>query len=246
MNLLIPMAAPGNFFSMADYGYPKPLIEVVGQPMIERVIDNLTLNNQFKKIIFLVREDDCHKYHLDNTLKLISPIEPVIIKLRSDTKGALCSCLMAIDHINNNEMLIVSNADQIFDEGISAQLNSFSSSNLDAACLTFKSVHPRWSYVRSNEQGLVTETAEKNPISKNAIAGIYMYKQGSDFVSFAMKSIRRGADASGNHYIAPVFNEYILDQKFVGYYQVSSESYHTFFSPQKLEEYESFYMKRLA
>lgn len=244
MNLLIPMASTSSFFNIADYGYPKPLIEVAGQPMIQRVIDNLTFDNQFKKIIFLVKEDECNKYHLDNTLKLLSPVEPVIIKLRSDTKGALCSCLMAIDSINKDEMLVISNADQIFDEGISSKLNLFASSNFDAACLTFSSVHPRWSYVRSNQEGLVTETAEKNPISKNAIAGLYMYKSGSDFVKFAMRSIRRGSSSAENYYIAPVFNEYVLDQRLVGFYQINNESYHTFFSPQKLEEYESFHAKR--
>ncbi len=239
MNLVIPIASNSNFFSIEEYGYPKPLIEIMGKPMIEHVIENLTQNVQFKKIIFIVKQDECNKYHLDNTLNLLSPVKPEIIKLRSDTQGALCSVLLAVEHITSAEPLVIANADQIFDGGISQQLNKFIGSNLDAACLTFNSVHPRWSYVRLDHQNLVVETAEKRPISKHAIAGLYMYKKGSDFVSYGMASIRHGASVDGKYFISQVFNEFVLANKKVGYFQISNGQYHTFYSPQKIVEYES-------
>jgi dTDP-glucose pyrophosphorylase len=152
MNLVIPIGSSSKFFSIEEYGYPKPLIEVMGKPMIEHVIANVTQGIHFSKIIFIVKQDECQKFHLDNTLNLLSPIKPQIIQLQSDTQGALCSVLLAIEHIDNDEPLMISNADQIFDGGIERELKTFMECDLDAACLTFESVHPRWSYVRVNER----------------------------------------------------------------------------------------------
>lgn len=239
MNLVIPIASNSKFFSIEDYGYPKPLIEIAGKPMIEHVINNLTQEISFKKIIFIVKQDECDKYHLDNTLNLLSPIKPEIIKLRSDTKGALCSVLLAIDSIGNEEPLVISNADQLFDGGIGEPIKHFLGGNLDAACLTFNSVHPRWSYVRLDHQNLVVETAEKRPISRHAIAGLYMYKRGLDFVKHGMDSIKYGASIDGQYFISPVFNNFILANKKVGHFKVLNDQYHTLYSPQKVSEYES-------
>ena len=239
MNLVIPIASSSKFFNIEEYGYPKPLIEIMGMPMIEHVIKNITHGNSFKKIIFIVQQDECDRFHLDSSLNLLSPIKPEIIKLRSDTQGALCSILLSIEHINNDQPLLISNADQIFDRGIANYVERFNISDLDAACLTFSSVHPRWSYVKESDAGLVIETAEKRPISKHAIDGIYFYKKGFDFIQNSMTSIKRGASIDGKYFIAPVFNEYVLSGKRVGHYAVPNEHYHTFYSPQKIEEYES-------
>jgi NDP-sugar pyrophosphorylase family protein len=136
MNLVIPIASTSKFFNIEDYGFPQPLIEIAGKPIIQHVIENLCTNYHFNNIIFIVKQDDCSKYHIDNTLKLLSPVLPIVLKLRSDTQGALCSVLLSIEYINNNDALMIANADQIFDGGISDYLKAFSISQLDAACLT--------------------------------------------------------------------------------------------------------------
>ena len=207
--------------------------------MIQQVIENLTYGIEFSKIIFVVRQEYCDKYHLDKTLTLLSPVRPEIIRLRADTQGALCSALLAIEHINADVPLLISNADQIFEFGIANQVAIFLSSELAAACLTMTSVHPRWSYVRADAQFNVREAAEKRPISKHAIAGLYMYRSGAEFVKFGMSSIQHGASVDGLYYIAPVFNEYLLAGKAVGHYPIPNDQYHTFYSPQKIEEFDS-------
>ena len=45
MNIVVPMAGAGSRFEKAGYSFPKPLIEVKGQPMIAKVVENNTLNN---------------------------------------------------------------------------------------------------------------------------------------------------------------------------------------------------------
>jgi len=238
MNLVFPIASTSKFFNIKEFGYPKHLIELMGKPIIEHVIENLTRNIKFNKIIFIVRQSECEEYNLDKTLRLLCPVECVIIKIRSETGGALCSVLLAIEHINNGMPLLISNADQIFDINISDKVQDFLQSNFDASCLTFQSVHPRWSYVLVDNAGKVIETAEKNPISKHAIAGLYMYRSGAEFVKYGMESIKRGAGPEKFFFIAPVFNEYILGGCQISHFEVKNSSYHSFYNPQKLEEYE--------
>ena len=85
------------------------------------------------------------------------------------------------------------------------------------------------------------EAAEKEPISKNAIAGFYFFNQGSHFVEAAKKMIVNDAHVNGQFFIAPVFNELILMGKKLTSEKISTSQYHTFYSPQKIEEYEKFY-----
>jgi len=105
--------------------------------------------------------------------------------------------------------------------------------------VTFESVHPRWSYVRLDKEQYVVETAEKHPISRNAIAGLYYFRHGSDFIEAAMRSIQKDSSIKGNFYIAPTLNELILQGKKIRVAKIDALRYHTFYTSQKIKEYES-------
>ena len=78
---------------------------------------------------------------------------------------------------------------------------------------TFNAVHPKWSFVKTNSRGFVTEVAEKKPISNIATCGIYWYRRGSDFVKYAKQMIDKDIRVNNEFYIAPVYNELIEDGK---------------------------------
>jgi dTDP-glucose pyrophosphorylase len=86
--------------------------------------------------------------------------------------------------------------------------------------MTFNSTHPKWSYAKINSDGLVTEVAEKNPISDIAPAGIYYWSKGSDFVKYAESMISKNIRVNNEFYIAPVFNEAIKDNKVITTFNV--------------------------
>lgn len=237
INILIPLAGSNQFFSDVEYPFPKPLIEINGLSMIEHVINNFSSITCKKRFIFIVNGSDCKKYHLHNTLNLLCENACKIIKVNNETKGAACSALMAIEYINNDYPLIISNADQIIDADFNQVLDNFES--YDAGVITFESVHPRWSYIRKNTQGDIVETSEKNPISKDAIAGFYYFAQGKEFCDAAMSSIAKDASVNGLYFVAPVFNELVLQNKKLTSYALSNNFYHTFYTPNKIKEYES-------
>ncbi|HGJ67493.1 TPA: nucleotidyltransferase [bacterium] len=238
INILIPLAGKSQFFG-EEYPFPKPVIDIAGIPMIQLVLENFLKMKNEKKFIFILKEEDSRQYHIDNVVKLLTNNNCSIVTITGDTKGAACSALMAIDYINNDNELIIANGDQIIDADFDEFIKRFRDRNVDGGVICFESIHPKFSYVKL-ENDKIIETAEKKPISKNAIAGFYYFKKGSDFVKAAMKSIEDDASVNGLYFIAPTYNYLVLDNKNLEIIKIKNEQYHSFYSPQKIAEYEKF------
>lgn len=239
LQIVIPLAGGNAFFSdHAEYQFPKPLIEINGRPMIQWVFENLqSLERRDMKFIFIVREEDCVRFHLDQTIAILSDEKASVIRLKEQTKGAVCSCLMAIDELDPERSLLIANGDQIIDKELNAAIQYFEDKKMDGGIITFESVHPKWSFARF-ENDSVVETAEKRPISRNAIAGIYYFKRTADFISGGFEVIKKNINVNGLYFISSSINELILSNKKVGYYAIPNEHYHSFYSPQKIKEFE--------
>ena len=209
MNVLIPMAGAGSRFDTAGYTFPKPLIDVAGKPMIQRVVENLNIDARH---IFIVQEEHYQKYALDHMLKLISP-NCEIVKVNTLTEGAACTTLLAKEFINNDEPLLIANSDQYVEWDSNEFMYSSTADDIDGSILTFVSTHPKWSYAKLDEYGSVIEVAEKKPISRNATVGIYYWKKGSDYVSCAEQMIEKDIKVNNEFYVCPVYNEAIQDSK---------------------------------
>ncbi len=227
-----------NLFPNAEYQYIKPLIEVRGKPLIELVVGCFEKIKQDKRFIFIVNAADCHAFHLDSVLNLITNDEAVVLKLEKDTQGAACSALMAIDYIDNDEPLLISSSDHIVDYDLDLVVEQFNSRMVDAGTVCFDSIHPKWSFVRLDHNEKIIETAEKRPLSRHAIAGLYYFRRGNDFVEASMRMIEKDANLNGQFYIAPALNELVLMGKNMETYDIPSSKYHNFYSPQKIKEYE--------
>ncbi len=209
MNVLIPMAGAGSRFANAGYTFPKPLIEVNGKPMIQVVIENLNIEANY---IFIVQKEHYEKYSLQYLLNLIAP-NCSIVQVNSLTEGAACTTLLAKKLIDNDEPLLIANSDQFIEWNSNECLYAFNADGIDGGILTFKSTHPKWSYVKIGQDGFVSEVAEKKPISDNATVGIYFWKKGSDYVKYAEQMINKNIRVNNEFYVCPVYNEAIQDRK---------------------------------
>ena len=177
--------------------------------MIQFVIENLALDANY---IFLVRKEHEKKYNIVSLLKVLAPSCKVVI-VKKLTEGAACTTLLAKKFINNNSPLIIANSDQYIEWNSSKTMYKFISKKIDGGILTFDSLHPKWSYAKTNREGIVTEVAEKKVISNNATVGIYFWKKGSDYVTFAEKMIKKNIRVKNEFYVCPVFNEAIKENK---------------------------------
>jgi NDP-sugar pyrophosphorylase family protein len=211
MKVLIPMAGEGSRFIKKGYTFPKPLIDVRGKPMIQKVVENLDFISEY---IFLVRKKHIQEYAgLVDTLERITNGSYKIVEVDSLTEGAACTALLAKEHINSDEDLLIANSDQFIEYQRQNFISLKDMTSVDAIVWTFNAVHPKWSFVKTNARGYITEVAEKRPISDIATCGIYWYRKGSDFVKYAEQMIEKNIRVNNEFYIAPVYNELIQDKK---------------------------------
>ena len=217
MNVLIPMAGRGKRFEDTGYSFPKPLIDVNGKPMIQVVVENLNFSG---KHIFICQDEHVKKFAIKDLMNLIKP-DSEIISINKITQGAAETVLLAKDLINNNDELIIANSDQWIDWNNQHFLSFMRKKDADGGIISFISTHPKWSYVRLDEDGLVQEVAEKRPISNIATVGIYYYKHGKDFVQAAEQMMEKNIRTNNEFYVAPVFNEMIESGKKIYVYPIA-------------------------
>jgi len=202
LTIVIPMAGNGSRFTKAGYVDPKPLIPVRGKPMISWVVDNLAVPNA--RFVFIIRSDypESCKEHL----RSIAPGCSIIV-VDKVTEGAACTVLLAKDLINNGTPLLIANSDQYIEFDAQEFVHTFLASGADGKISTFDGDgNPKWSYAAVAD-GFVTEVREKDPFSKHATTGVYMWKHGSDFVRFAEQMISKNIRVNNEFYTVPVYNE---------------------------------------
>ena len=211
------MAGRGKRFEVAGYSFPKPLIDINGKTMIQVIIENLDFSDEH---IFLCQKEHYEKYALKDLLTLISP-KCNVIQVEDITEGAACTALLAKELINNDEELIIANSDQWINWNNQHFLSFLRENDADGGIVTFYATHPKWSFVKLDDEGKVTTVAEKKPISNIATVGIYYFKKGKYFVEAAEQMINKNIRTNNEFYIAPVYNEMIQSNKKILNYPVA-------------------------
>lgn len=224
LNIVIPMAGEGSRFKKAGYETPKPFIDVFGKPMIQYVVENLTPYEPHR-FIFIVRRE--HEKLIKEHLSFATDS---VVYVDEPTEGAACTVLLAQHLIDNEEPLVLANSDQFIvwndksqirrgDDGsfwretnnLQDMLNTYRHRDAEGGIAYFNALHPKWSYVAFNHNGLVTKVAEKQAISENATCGIYYFREGGKFVWAAKQMISKDIRTNGEFYVCPVYNELIKE-----------------------------------
>ena len=229
------MAGLGTRFKQAGYTRPKPFIDVLGKPMIYKVLENLYVNDC--RFILIIQKSFSTDFQVE--IEELSKNHNVdIVEIELQTEGAACTSLFALDYINTSDPLIIANSDQIIDMDLNAFIINAKDRNLDGSILVFESNHPKWSYVKIDDHGMMTLLKEKEVISRFATVGIYYFAKGIDFVNSAVKLIVNNDRVNNEFYVAPAYN-YLVNSygKKVGIYQIKENQMHGLGTPEDLMEY---------
>lgn len=229
MNIVIPMSGRGNRFSSVGYTIPKPLIEIDNKPIIEYAVNSLDINGDY---IFIVQKEHVDKYNIDSLLNRIKP-NCKIIETSTVTEGPACSALLAMEHINTNDELVIANCDQImnWNSDMFIKMSRF----YDGCVVTYHSDNPKNSFANITKFGLVTEIREKQPISNIGLTGIHYWKRALYFIDSVNQMISNNERYNNEFYIGPSYNYMIAKNLSVGIYHIPNQQYIPVGIPEDLE-----------
>jgi len=233
----MPMGGLGSRFTKEGYTTPKPLIEVDGMPMFMRALESFNILPEVKYISVIRKEHD-EAYDLANKIREQLPDAQVAI-LDHDTGGAVETCLIARDLIDDNLPLTVADCDIYFEsKAYFEKVNHSSEAGTpDGMLLTFESDDPRYSYVELGDNGQAIRTAEKVVISEHAILGGYFFKSGKLFKETADTFVSKPLPENlKEYYMSYLFNILIDQNKNIAI--AETDTMHIFGTPEELRNYE--------
>jgi len=172
LNIVIPMAGLGSRFANVGYKLPKPLIDVNGKPMIRVVVENMNINAHY---IFIAMKKHVEEYDVENVIREVTCSNYTIRTIDELTEGSACTVLKVRDIIDNDNPMMLANSDQYLEWDPYEFL--VKTQGVDGLISCFEADHPKWSYAKTDNDGKVTEVAEKKVISNLATTGTPWYPQ---------------------------------------------------------------------
>tara|TARA_Y100000310_G_C20496528_1_gene721818 strand:+ start:200 stop:970 length:771 start_codon:yes stop_codon:yes gene_type:complete len=218
INIIVPMAGKGERFLNAGYKTPKPLLKIGEKTIIEHIINTMRMPNA--QFIFIVRQDHCDEHQLDQRLLEIEP-NAKILKINQITEGAICTVLLAKEHFDDDNPVIIKDCDQIISWNPLHFLDFVERNNADGAIINIHTDRPNYSFSRIDSKGRIIETAEKTVISNHGSVGIYHFSKGKDLIRYAQQMIDRNLRVNNEFYTCPVYNQFIQDFKLILHYPVA-------------------------
>lgn len=204
-SVVVPMAGHGSRFSKVGFELPKPLIDVRGVPMVQVTCDSVQIPGRY---IFCVQDEHCVKF--GQQIGRLFDVDDEMVVINGVTEGAACTVLKTMHLIDDDLPLFIVNSDQYIEWDWFRFMNEAESQKIDGGIVVFEANDPKWSYAKTEENSnVVTQVAEKNPISTHATAGIYYWRRGKDFVKFAKQMIEKNIRVNNEFYVCPVYNEAI-------------------------------------
>lgn len=176
VHCIMPMAGRGSRFSGQGYAYPKPLIEICGKPFFFWATQSIVKFIDIQSLIFVILQEHAEKYDMDKRIKEYYP-NAVIHIIPHVLNGAVLTCMEGAKEIHDAEPVLFNDCDHAFRcKGLEEFCNKGClTPKIDAALLTFESDEDKFSYARFDDRGNVTETVEKQVISRDAICGCYYF-----------------------------------------------------------------------
>ena len=207
MKIIIPMAGRGRRFAATGFNVPKPLISVLDKPMIYWALKSIDKISH-SELIFIALKKDEERFNVSKVLRDYFGNDINIVIIDNVTEGQLCTVLKAKELINTHEDILILSADTYVKSNIGSDIESKPRDCYGIISVT-NMPGSRWSFVKTDDKGIVTEVAEKKRISDCVSTGIYYFSDGKLFVSEAEQMIINQEKTKGEYYIIPLYQKYV-------------------------------------
>ena len=185
MIIIIPLGGLGVRFKNLNYKLPKPLINVLGKPILFWLLDNLNITNSINMII-IPYNNELSKYNFESLLKSKYPLlNFIFLKLASNTRGAAETLLTGLNYLVQNNItdqpIISLDGDNFYLTDIlkiwdgSNTVFSFIDNNND----------PIYSYIKIENDNII-DIVEKVKVSNMANTGAYAF---NSWLNYTLKKL---------------------------------------------------------
>lgn len=237
MNIIIPLAGSGNRFKEDGYTVPKPLIPVLGEPMIFHVIRSLQL--QEDDVIYIVYSKELESHQFQSIVyKEFHDLHIHFIPIQHPTRGAAETVLCGLQSIQNLwHKTILVDGDTFYGSdilGFSRQDNRFAEGNI---IFHFKDEgnQPIYSYIDIAKDGYVMNIKEKERISDCACTGAYVFRNGELLKTHCERVLNTDSRSAGEFYISDIYRSMLQGGEKVG--AIHIEDFSCVGTPTQLKQY---------
>ncbi|KAK3985140.1 putative phosphatase [Cladorrhinum sp. PSN332] len=193
INVVIPIGGIGSRFAKQGYRFPKPLINIVGRPMLLWLIENLSLKPKDSLWIAINEEVDDEFRVGQLVSKLSAKVDFRLLRLKHPTRGAsetlyIVTQSMPPDVLSRKTVSL--DCDTIYWADILTEIRQMPRGH--GGCFYFKdhSGKPVFSYIKT-EDGIerIVDIQEKKAISNNANTGAYVFPSARELRSWASRNL---------------------------------------------------------
>lgn len=208
MLILIPLGGLGTRFKKCGYKLPKPLINVMGKPIIYWLIDNLKISDS--DTILIPYNSELTKYRFEDVLQKKYPkYKFKFLQLNYDTNGASETISLILKNLDfEDQPIICLDGDNFYTCDI---INKWKQCQNYNQIFTFNdtSNEPIYSYIKLDNNNNINEIKEKIKISDNACTGAYAFKSYLELLHYCDYIIQNNIKQKGEYYTSTVISEMI-------------------------------------
>jgi capsule biosynthesis phosphatase len=210
MIVIITLGGIGIRFKKNGYSHPKGLINIFCKPMIYYLIEKLNLEKI--KYVLIPYNSEYSKYYIELLLKKDFPnINFIFHMLEKNTLGAADTINIALKNVNlNKDMPILClDCDSFY---LCDIVSLWNGKNVIFTNEVYSN-NLSYSYIKINNENIITDIKEKEKISNNGCVGAYGFASYKEFIKYSDYIILNNLKEKNEFYISTVIKYMINDIK---------------------------------
>jgi len=216
--LILPMAGKGSRFNEDGYELPKPMLDVMGKPMIIQAVNCLPKS---EKSIFICLDEHIKKFSID-TILIDTYKNTNIVSIKETTEGQACTCDIGIKthNVNLENPIMISACDNGVYYDTKEYLKLIEDDSIDVIVWSFRNnqaskVNPNaYAWLDVDDEGIIKHVSCKNfiydnPLTTHAIIGTMFFRKGKYFIDGFNANLMENVRTNGEFYVDDVLNQNI-------------------------------------
>ena len=201
--IIVTMAGTSSRFSAEGVKCPKWQLRLKGRSLLWWSLRSLACYSHADvPFIFIAQRAHAACPFIERAASALRISRWQLLEIDSPTNGQATTVMTAMPLLSSRSPIGIYN----IDTHVSPEHLPLPPADCDGWIPHFSALEGSWSYVRLNPDGVVTQVAEKLPISTHASIGFYYFRRFEDFEEAYWSG---ASDSSVERYVAPLYNDLI-------------------------------------